>query len=49
LAEEQTKAVESAKLLEEAARKRTVLTEQHYDEMERAKLALNRVQTTYQT
>ena len=37
------------KLLEEAARERTVLTGQHYDEMEHAKLALNRVQTTYQT
>ena len=43
LAEERTKAVESAKLLEEAARERTVLTGQHYEEMERAKLALNRV------
>ena len=34
LAEEWTKAVESAKLLEEAARERMELTRQHYDKVE---------------
>ena len=34
LSEERMKAIESAKLLEEAARERAVLTGQHYEEME---------------
>ena len=37
------------KALEEAARDRMELNRQHYEERERAKMALNRVQTTYQT
>ena len=49
LAEERTEAVESAKLLEEAALDRMELTRQHYEETERAKIALNNVLTTYQT
>ena len=49
LVEERTKAIKSAKLLEEASRERTVLTRQHYEKMQRAKMALNRVQTSYQT
>ena len=49
LAEEQTKAVDMAKALEEAARDRMELNWQHYEERERAKMAQNRVQTIYQT
>ena len=49
LAEERTKGVEAAKMLAEAAKDRMELTRQHHEEMERAKMALNRVQTTYQT
>ena len=47
MAEERTKAVESAKLLEEAAKDRMELTRQHYEEIEQAKMALDKVQTTY--
>ena len=48
LAEERTKGVEAAKMLEEAAKDRMELTLQHHEETERAKMALNKVQTTYQ-
>ena len=47
LAEERTKAVEAAKMLEEVAKERMELTLQHYEEMERPTMALNKVQTTY--
>ena len=43
LAEERTKAVETAKILEEAARDWMELTRHHYEETECAKLALNKV------
>ena len=49
LAEERTKGVEAAKWLAEAAKEQMELTRQHHEEMERAKMALNKVQTTYQT
>ena len=48
LAGERTKAVEAAKMLEEVARERMELTLQHHEETERATMALNKVQTTYQ-
>ena len=43
LAEEWTKAIEMAKVLEEAARNGMQLTRQHYEETEREKMALNKV------
>ena len=49
LVEERTKAVESTKLLEEVAKDRMELTQQYYEEIERAKMAMDKVQTTYQT
>ena len=49
LAEERTKGVEATKMLAEAAKDRMELARQHNEEMEQAKMALNRVQTTYQT
>ena len=49
LAEERIKAVDMAKALEEVAMDRMELSGQHYEEIERAKMALNKVQTTYQT
>mgnify|MGYP000099516629 CR=1 FL=1 len=36
-------------MLEEAVREKTQLFAKHYDELKRAKMALDRVQTTYQT
>ena len=45
LAEERTKGVEAAKMLAEAAKDRMELTLQHHEETERAKMALNKVQT----
>ena len=48
LAEEQTRAVPTTKLLEEAAREKLELNKQHYEEAERVKLVLNKLQTTYQ-
>ena len=49
LAEEQSKGAEAAKRLAEAAKERMELTQQHYEQTERATMALNKVQTTYQT
>ena len=49
LVEERTKAVESTKLLEEVAKDRMELTQQYYEEIERAKMAMDKVHTTYQT
>ena len=49
LAEEQRAVISTTKMLEEVARERTQLTAKHYDELEQAKMALDRVQTTYQT
>mgnify|MGYP000205663085 CR=1 FL=1 len=50
LAEEQKMVVASiVKMLEEAATKRTELTKKHYEQVERAKMVLDKVQTTYQT
>ena len=43
------KAVESAKLLEEVTKDKMEFTRQHYEEIEGAEKALNKVQTTYQT
>ena len=37
-----------AKMLEEAAREKLELNKKHYKEAERAKLVLNKLQTTYQ-
>ena len=48
LAAEKTKAVEMAKLLEEAAKEKLELNKQQFEEAERAKLVLNKLQTTYQ-
>ena len=48
LVDERTKGFEAAKMLAEAAKDKLELTWQHHEEMERAKMALNRVQTTYQ-
>ena len=48
LVKERTKGVEAAKKLEDAAKDRMELTQQHHAETERAKMALNKVQTTYQ-
>ena len=47
--EERTKAVKAVKMLEEAAKDRMELTLQHHEEMECTNMALNKVQTTYQT
>ena len=41
LAEEKTKAVPTAKLLEEAVKEKLKLNKKHYEETERAKLVLN--------
>ena len=49
MAEEKSKGVEVAKMLEEAARDQMEVTLQHHAEKGRAKIALNKVQTTYQT
>ena len=49
LAEERTKGVEAVKMLVEAAKDRMELTLQHHEETEHTKMALNKVQTTYQT
>ena len=49
LAEEQRTVVSTAKMLDEVAKERIKFTTKHYDELERAKMALDRVQTTYQT
>ena len=48
LAEEKTKAVATEKLLEEAAKEKLELNRKHYEDAERAKLVLNKLQTTYQ-
>ena len=48
LAEEKTKAVETARLLEEAEKEKPKLNKQWFEEAERAKLVLNNLQTTYQ-
>ena len=48
LAEEKMKAGATAKLLEEAAEEKLELNKKHYEEAERAKLVLNKIQTTYQ-
>ena len=48
LAEEHTKAVATAKMLEEATREKLEPNKKHYEEVERAKLVLNKLQTTYQ-
>ena len=45
LAEEQTRAYTMAKMLEEAARDRMQLTKKHYEEVERAKMVLDKLQT----
>ena len=47
--EEQSKGAEVAKQLAAAAKERLDLQVQHHAETERATMALNRVQTTYQT
>ena len=47
LAEEHTKAVAMAKLLEEATKEKLELNKQRYEEAERAKIVLNKLQTTY--
>ena len=49
LVEERTKGIEAAKMLAEVARVRMELTLQHHEEMECTNMALNKVQTTYQT
>ena len=48
LAEEKTKAVETARLLEEAAKEKLEVNKQRFEEAEQAKLVLNNLQTTYQ-
>ena len=47
-AEEQTKAVATTKLLEEATKEKLELNKQRYEEAEHAKIVLNKLQTTYQ-
>ena len=49
LAEEQPRSVSMKKLLDEAAFQRMELTKKHYDEVEREKMVLDKVQTTYET
>ena len=50
LAKEQKLTVASmVKILEEAATEWTELTKKHYEEVEQAKMVLDKVQTTYQT
>ena len=49
MADERTKGVKPAKMMAEATKEKLELTRQHHEEMERAKMALNIVQTTYQT
>ena len=39
----------TTKVLEEASKERMELVSQHYQEVERSKMVLDRVQTTYQT
>ena len=41
--------VTTTKVLEEVSKERMELTSQHYQELERAKTVLDRVQMTYQT
>ena len=48
LAEEQTRAITTTKMLEEAAREKMELNKKHYEEVERAKMVLDKLQTTYQ-
>ena len=48
LATEKTKAVEMAKQLEAAAKKKLELTKQRIEEAERVRHMLNKLQTTYQ-
>ena len=48
LVAEKTKAVETAKLLEEEAKEKLELNKQRFEEAERAKLVLNKLQTMYQ-
>ena len=43
MAEEQTRVVATAKMLEEAVQERTELNKKHYDEVEWAKMVLARV------
>ena len=47
LAKECTQAVTMAKALAKAAKEKTDLNRKHYEEMERAKMSLDKVQTTY--
>ena len=49
LAEEQARVVSTAKMLEKAACERMELIRKHYDEVEREKMVLDKVQTTYET
>ena len=49
LAKERAKGADAAKRLAEAAHERMELQMQHYAETKRATIALNKVQTTYQT
>ena len=48
LAEEKTKAVETARLLEEVAKEKLELNKQRFEDAEQAKLVLNNLQMTYQ-
>ena len=48
LTEEQTRVVATAKMLEDVAQERMESTKKHYYEVERAKMVLDKLQTTYQ-
>ena len=48
LVAEKTKAVETAKLLEEEAKEKLELNKQRFEDAEQAKLVLNNLQMTYQ-
>ena len=49
MAEEQTRVVATAKMLEDVAQERMESTKKHYYEVERAKMVLDKLQTIYQT
>ena len=47
--EQKLMAASMAKMLEEVATERTEPTKKHYEEIEWAKMVLDKIQTTYQT
>ena len=49
MAEEQTRVVATAKMLEDVAQERMESTKKHYYEVERAKMVLDKLQTIFQT